>query len=113
MNVGGRPAASGDMYAVTNRIRVKTGHGVDIEKTVGKRGGVEKEPGFKSFELWRQEVEEDHEVFLVVTRWETKEDFKNWTQSASFREAHSGGPPDFILGGELANYEVKLSSENY
>ena len=43
----------------------------------------------------------------------TKEDFKNWTQSASFREAHSGGPPDFILGGELANYEVKLSSENY
>lgn len=101
------------MYAVTNRIKVKTGHGPDMEKTFGKRGGVENEPGFKSFELWRLEAEDDHEVFMVVTRWDTKEDFKNWTQSASFREAHAGGPPDYILGGELSNYEVKLSSENY
>ena len=110
MIAGGSPAASGDMYAVTNRIKVKTGHGHDLEETFGKRGGVEKEPGFKSFELWRQEAEEDHEVYLVVTRWETKEDFKNWTQSDSFKEAHSGPPPAYILGGELSNFEVKISS---
>ena len=101
------------MYAVTNRIKIQKGNGDDLEKVFGARGSVQHEPGFKSFELWSLEMEDDHEVYLVVTRWETKEDFKNWTQSASFREAHSGGPPDFILGGELANYEVKLSSENY
>ena len=48
----------------------------------------------------------------MVTRWESKDDFKNWTQSDSFKEAHSGAPPSYILGpGQLANYDVKLSSE--
>ena len=36
------------MYAVTNRIKVKTGHGHEMEETFGKRGGVEKEPGVAS-----------------------------------------------------------------
>ncbi len=80
-----------------------------METTFGKRGGVENEPGFKSFELWRQEVEEDHEVYLVVTRWEDKSDFLNRTKSDSFKESHAGPHPTYIIGGELANYEVKLS----
>ena len=100
------------MYAVTNRIKVEKGHGGEMEEVFGKRGGVEKEPGFKSFELWRMDADEDHEEYLVVTRWESKEDFKNWTQSDSFKEAHSGAPPSYIMGpGQLANYDVKLSSE--
>ena len=98
------------MYAVTNRIKVKTGHGPEMEEVFGKRGGVEKEPGFKSFELWKLEADDDHEVYLVVTRWGSKDDFKNWTKSDSFKRAHAGPTPDYIMGGELANYEVKLSS---
>ena len=100
------------MYAVTNRIKVQKGHGHEMEEVFGKRGGVEKEPGFKSFELWRLDAEDDHEDYLVVTRWESKDDFKNWTQSDSFKEAHSGAPPSYIMGpGQLANYDVKLSSD--
>ena len=63
----------------------------------------------KSFELWSMEMEDDHEVYLVVTRWEDKSDFLSWTQSASFKESHAGPHPTYIIGGELANYEVKLS----
>ena len=97
------------MYAVTNRIKIQKGHGDEMEAVFGKRGGIQNEPGFKSFELWSLEAEDDHEVYLVVTRWEYKEDFKNWTQSESFKEAHSGPHPAYILSGELANYEVKIS----
>ncbi len=101
------------MYAVTNRIKIEKGHGDEMEEVFGKRGGVEKEPGFKSFELWKLEAEEDHEVYLVVTRWESKGDFQNWTKSDSFKQSHAGPRPTFILGGELGNYEVKISSDNY
>lgn len=100
------------MYAVTNRIKVQKGRGAEMEEVFGKRGGVEKEPGFKSFELWRLDADEDHEEYLVVTRWDSKEDFKNWTQSDSFKQAHAGPPPVYILGpGQLANFEVKISSD--
>ena len=55
------------MYAVTNRIKVQKGHGQEMEEVFGKRGGVEEEPGFKSFELWKLDAEDDHEEYLVVT----------------------------------------------
>lgn len=97
------------MYSVTNRIMIKTGNGDDLEEVFGKRGSVQHEPGFKSFELWKLQKEEDHEVYLVVTRWESEQDFKNWTQSDSFRQSHAGPHPEYILGGELSNYDIKLS----
>ena len=97
------------MYSVTNRIMIKAGNGDDLEEIFGKRGNVQHEPGFKSFELWKLQKEDDHEVYLVVTRWDAEQDFKNWTQSDSFRESHAGPHPDYILGGELSNYDIKLS----
>ncbi|MDE0823437.1 MAG: antibiotic biosynthesis monooxygenase [Dehalococcoidia bacterium] len=97
------------MYSVTNRIMIKSGNGDDMEAVFAKRGNVQNEPGFKSFELWKLQKEGDHEVYLVVTRWESEDDFKAWTQSASFKESHAGPHPDYILGGELSNYDIKLS----
>jgi len=97
------------MYAVTNRIRIENGHGDDMEEVFRKRGGVQNEPGFKSFELWRLDKEDDHEVCMVVTHWESEDDFKNWTRSDSFKESHAGPHPNYILGGELATYDVKIS----
>ena len=97
------------MYSVTNRIMIKSGNGDDMESVFANRGNVQNEPGFKSFELWKLQKEDDHEVYLVVTRWESEDDFKAWTQSASFRESHAGPHPDYILGGELSNYDIKLS----
>ena len=97
------------MYSVTNRSMIKTGNGDDLEEVFGKRGSVQHEPGFKSFELWKLQKEDDHEVYLVVTRWESEQDFKNWTQSDSFRQSDAGPHPDYILCGELSNYDIKLS----
>ena len=97
------------MYAVTNRIKIQKGNGDHLEEVFGSRGSVQYEPGFKSFELWSMDMVGDYEIYLVVTRWEDKSDFLNWTQSASFKESHAGPHPSYIISGELANYEVKLS----
>ena len=97
------------MYAVTNRIKIQPGNGADLESQFAKRGSVQNEPGFKSFELWSMEIEDDHEVYLAVTRWEDKSDFLNWTKSESFKESHAGPHPTYILEGGLASYEVKIS----
>ena len=99
------------MYVVTNRISIAAGNGADLEGRFGRRGGVERQPGFKGFELWRQDQDADHEDYLVVTHWESAEAFKGWIGSESFREAHANMRIDYIIGpGEISNYDVRLSS---
>ena len=99
------------MYVVTNRISIAPGNGADLEERFGPRGGVENQPGFKGFELWKQNQDEDHEDYLVVTHWESEEAFKGWIGSESFREAHANMRIDYIIGpGELNKYDVRLSS---
>ena len=61
------------MYVATNRIKVAKPHGAELEERFGPRGGVEKQPGFLGFELWRSDKEMDHEEYLVVTHWESPE----------------------------------------
>lgn len=98
------------MFIATNCLKVKIGYGAELEKHFGRRGGVEQEPGFLGFELWRLDQAADHEEYLVVTRWESKEAHHGWTRSEAFRQAHAGPRPDFLLGGEFSSYEVRLSS---
>lgn len=52
------------------------------------------EPGFVRFELLAPERAETH---VVVTYWETIEDFEAWTDSESFAAAHD--VPDEMLAG--------------
>ncbi len=99
------------MYVVTNRIKIASGNGADLEERFGPRGGVEKQLGFGGFQLWKLDHDENHEEFLVVTHWESEDDFKKWIGSESFREAHSNMRMDYIIGGgEVSKYDVRLSS---
>ena len=77
------------MYVVTNRISISPGNGADLEERFGPRGGVENQPGFKGFELWKQNQNADHEEYLVVTHVEAEEAFKGGICSESFWEAHA------------------------
>ena len=98
------------MFVATNRIKIKKGFGEQLEELFRSRGEVAKEPGFVDFELWRQDDTDDHEGYLVVSRWESEEHHNEWTRSDSFRAAHSGPPTDFIMGhGELSSYQIRLA----
>ena len=99
------------MFVATNRIKIARGNGADLEERFGPRGGVEQQPGFGGFELWRLDHEGEHEEYLVVTHWESEDAFKQWIGSESFREAHANMRLDYIIGaGESASYDVRLSS---
>ena len=99
------------MYVATNRIKVRKPHGPDLEGLFEHRGGLEQQDGFLSFELWKSGSEADHEEYLVVSHWETKEAHDLWTRSEAFRRAHTGMGADFIMGrGEFAEYDVRAAS---
>ena len=99
------------MFVATNRLKVKKDHGHELEERFLSRGGVEQQPGFLGFELWKLDREEDVEDFLVVTHWESKEAHDHWTHSEAFRQAHSGARADFLAGpGEFNSYDVRITS---
>ena len=100
------------MYVATNRIKVRKPHGPDLEELFQQRGGLEQQPGFLSFELWKSGNDAEHEEYLVVSHWESSEAHSEWTRSEAFRRAHTGMASDFIMGrGEFSEYDVRLSSQ--
>ncbi|MFQ6027707.1 MAG: antibiotic biosynthesis monooxygenase family protein [Dehalococcoidia bacterium] len=99
------------MFVATNRLQVKPGSGSDLEDRFSRRGGVEQQPGFLGFELWKLDGAEDFEEYLVVTHWESEEAHVQWTHSEAFRQSHSGIRGDFFLGPpEFKKYAVRLRS---
>ena len=101
-----------DMFIATNRIRVRVNSGVDLESRFKERKGIEEQPGFLSFELWKLDDAEacEYEEYLVVSHWESKSDFQEWTVSDAFRKAHSGPRAEYILGHPVfTGYEVRQS----
>ena len=79
----------------------------EFERRFATRAGrVSAAPGFEAFELLRPN--DDREVCLVVTRWRSEEDFRNWMQSADFAAGHSqhreGGPVG--TASELWSFDV-------
>ena len=100
------------MYVGTNRLQVHKGTGHKLEERFARQDGVERQPGFVSFQMWKLDSDEEHEEYLIVTHWESKEAQREWIQSDAFRRAHSGARADFIIGhGLFRGYDVRLVSE--
>lgn len=98
------------MYVVQNRVPVAAGHeDAFIERFRTRRGLVDDQPGFIRNMVLRP-VKSEH--FIVLTFWESEEAFRAWTESASFREAHSRVPPREMFRGhsELEIHEVVLDT---
>ncbi len=95
------------MIVVSNRIPVAAGHEAEFEKRFeGRARLVEKHPGFCRLEILRPTRVQMHGgmmgdsgYYVVLTYWESKEDFVKWTESDSFREAHSNRPPKEMFAG--------------
>jgi heme-degrading monooxygenase HmoA len=95
------------MIVVSNRIQVAAGHEEAFEKRFeGRARLVEKHRGFVRLEILRPRKVRLHgaeqggsEYYVVLTYWESEEDFVAWTASDSFREAHSNRPPKEMFAG--------------
>lgn len=101
------------MFVATNRIRVESGTGDKLEERLKRRDHVKRQPGFHCIELWRLAAEpcQDFEEFLVVTHWESEENYLDWTKSDSYASAHSGPRAEYIVEKpEFKAYEIQLST---
>jgi len=114
------------MVIVTNRIPVAEGHEEAFEERFRNRAHlIDKSPGFIKNLILRPlkkrmnhktgEFEETTETcyYLVQTYWETEQHFWDWTNSDSFREAHSKRPPAEMFAGRnvLEIHEVAQTTE--
>jgi heme-degrading monooxygenase HmoA len=101
------------MIVTCNRIPVNLEHAAAFEARFADRASlVDGMPGFISFQLLRPLNEGD--PYIVMTFWESDEAFKNWTQSAEFKEGHARSgrlPPETFAGHpKLEMYEVLQST---
>ncbi len=71
-----------------NAITVPHERRADFEQRFATRAGqVSSAPGFESFELLAPN--DDREVCLVITHWESEEAFAAWLGSADFSAGHA------------------------
>ncbi|BAB07012.1 heme oxygenase [Halalkalibacterium halodurans] len=97
------------MVIVTNTSKITKGNGEKLIERFNKVGKVEFMEGFLGLEVLLTENTKDFDEVTVVTRWNTKDDFKNWTKSSAFRDAHSKREvPEYILENKISFYEVKV-----
>ena len=98
------------MFVATNRLTIQKGNGEDLEGRFRSQGGVNSQPGFLGFEMWKSEREEESEEYLIVTHWESREAHTQWVRSDAFRQAHAGPHPEYLVGpGEFKTYDVRYS----
>lgn len=98
------------MIVVQNRIPVAEGQEeAFLDRFRTRKGLVDSQPGFIR-NLVLRPVKGEH--FIVLTFWETIGDFRAWTESDAFREAHSRVTPQAMFRGhsELEIHEVALDT---
>lgn len=102
-------------FVAINVLSVPTANRETLEQRFGARmGSVDTAPGFLSFELLRPV--EGTDDYLVLTRWNSREDFEGWTSSQSFRSGHaaaSGRPAEqkpAATGSTIWSFEVAQES---
>lgn len=100
-----------------NAITVPKDIGDEVALRFAERiNAVDGSDGFLGFELMRPT--DNRETWLVVTRWETEEDFLSWVQSPAFAEGHRSAmevakdrPEPLPLTAELWSYKVEVESK--
>ena len=88
------------MIAVANRIFVHPDYAEAFEARFRERAGlVDEMPGFVFNQVLRPSNPDD--PYVVMTYWESHEQFKAWTESEAFRQGHakSGSLPKEAFTG--------------
>lgn len=79
------------MYLAMNRFKIHLGKESLFEEVWRSRDSRLKDiPGFREFHLLKGPATEDHCLYSSHTVWESEADFRAWTESEAFKQAHSG-----------------------
>ena len=93
------------MIVVMNRIPVAEGREQEFEKTFTERDrAVDHMPGFVDMQVLRPV---EGRTYVVLTRWKSRESFKQWTESETFISAHRKQSPGLAAERPILEiYEV-------
>ncbi len=89
------------MFLAMNRFQIVLGFEEGFENVWRQRDSYLSEvPGFKTFNLLKGPVSDDHVLYASHSVWESKAAFVAWTESESFRKAHAqaSAPKGTYLG---------------
>ena len=91
------------MRIVMNVVQVREEHKEDFERAfLDRESLVHRAPGFAGFELLRKGDGE----YIVLTRWETDQAFRDWVGSDLFKRSHRHADNSFADSSELRAYDV-------
>lgn len=92
-------------FIAMNRFRIAPGREADFEEMWRSRESyLDEVPGFEAFHLLRGPSDQSATLYASHSVWDSRESFVRWTESDSFRKAHSRarapegtylGPPQF------------------
>ncbi|WP_042454528.1 antibiotic biosynthesis monooxygenase family protein [Neobacillus dielmonensis] len=90
------------MFCQIKRFVVKEGYSQQIVERFSNRGGlVEQQPGFIDRDILVKKVRRGDEEVLVMMRWESEEDWKNWEKSpehiAGHRAKQGNAKPEYVI----------------
>lgn len=102
------------MFVVMNRISVNPKFSEQFEERFRQRAGeVDTMPGFVRNQVLRPANPDD--PYVVMTFWQSKDDFEAWVNSDAFRRGHarSGSLPTEAFRGpsRLESFEVILDTD--
>ncbi|MGC8657271.1 MAG: antibiotic biosynthesis monooxygenase family protein [Thermoplasmata archaeon] len=101
----------GQMIVVQNQIPVKNEYREKFENAFLNRDkSVDRFPGFVKNEILRP-VKGDY--YIIMTYWESIEDFNKWVESEEFRKSHENIDGNMFSGKNIFTiHEVIDSTEN-
>lgn len=80
-------------FVAVNYIKCESDYRERFEELFATRAhAIDMLPGFLSMEVLRPSESEDN--YLIVSYWDTKEQFEAWTKSPAFIEGHKRGFAD-------------------
>lgn len=97
------------MLIVTNTSKITKGDGEKLINRFKKVGMVEQMSGFLGLEVMFTKNLRDYDEVSVVTRWNSMDDFKNWTKSDAFKKSHRKREiPAYIIENKITYYDVEV-----
>lgn len=100
------------MFVILRTITVSEGSADQVVERFSQPGSVvAQQPGFVDMQVLVKQVRRGEEEVLIMFRWESEQDWKNWEKSDAHVQGHrnkAGQPkPEYILNVSHAKYEVK------
>ncbi|WP_449619608.1 antibiotic biosynthesis monooxygenase [Robertmurraya sp. Marseille-Q9965] len=99
------------MFVQMRKTVVTEGSAEKVVSRFSGEGIIEKQPGFVDLTVMVKQVRKGDEEVVVLIRWESEEDWKNWEKSPEHIAGHKaklGQPkPEYIVSVEGSKYEVK------